>query len=102
MDTYSLAHLPTEQLVVFVTATAGQVIHTSCNSVRAKDIFQAFVPSIASLAHMQTVIALVQGEVPDNMKRLWRLLLRKSLPADALRGVHVAVFGLGDSGMQPL
>ena len=32
------------------------------------------------------------------MKGFWRLLLRKSLPADALSGVHVAVFGLGDSG----
>jgi hypothetical protein len=30
--------------------------------------------------------------------KLWRALLRKSLPASALSHCHVAVFGLGDSG----
>ncbi|KAJ2719680.1 NADPH-dependent diflavin oxidoreductase 1 [Coemansia sp. Benny D115] len=38
-----------------------------------------------------------QGDEPDNMRRFWRLLLRKSLPADALEGLQVAVFGMGDS-----
>jgi hypothetical protein len=32
------------------------------------------------------------------MRRLWRVLLRKNLPADLLGGVRAAVFGLGDSG----
>lgn len=39
-----------------------------------------------------------QGDPPDSFVRLWRALLRKSLPADALAHCHVAVFGLGDSG----
>ena len=39
-----------------------------------------------------------QGEPPSNLHKLWRFLLRKSLPADSLSGVAVAVFGLGDSG----
>jgi len=32
------------------------------------------------------------------MKKFWKLLLRKSLPATALLGMQYAVFGLGDSG----
>ncbi|KAH6565050.1 hypothetical protein BASA60_006255 [Batrachochytrium salamandrivorans] len=38
-----------------------------------------------------------QGEEPDNMKKFWRFLLRKNLPADSLVGMHFGVFGLGDS-----
>ena len=40
----------------------------------------------------------LQGEVPNNMKTFWKFLLRKSLPVDSLKGILVAVFGLGDSG----
>lgn len=40
----------------------------------------------------------MQGEPPDNMRRFWRLLLRKSLPPTALAGLAYAAFGLGDSG----
>ncbi|KAG2430599.1 hypothetical protein HXX76_010117 [Chlamydomonas incerta] len=39
-----------------------------------------------------------QGEPPDNMRRFWRFLLRKSLPPDSLAGLRFGVFGLGDSG----
>ncbi|KAI9467547.1 NAPDH-dependent diflavin reductase [Coemansia sp. RSA 989] len=38
-----------------------------------------------------------QGDEPDNMKRFWRFLLRKSIPPDALHSLQFAVFGLGDS-----
>eukprot|EP01006_Ploeotia_vitrea_P030409 TRINITY_DN62842_c0_g1_i1.p1 TRINITY_DN62842_c0_g1~~TRINITY_DN62842_c0_g1_i1.p1 ORF type:complete len:643 (+),score=266.69 TRINITY_DN62842_c0_g1_i1:159-1931(+) len=38
-----------------------------------------------------------QGETPDNMKRFWRFLRRKDLPAGSLSETGVAVFGLGDS-----
>lgn len=38
-----------------------------------------------------------QGEEPENMKKFWKFLLKKSLPADSLRGVNVAVLSLGDS-----
>lgn len=41
---------------------------------------------------------LPQGETPDNMRRFWRALLRKSLPPSTLAGLAYAVFGLGDSG----
>jgi sulfite reductase alpha subunit-like flavoprotein len=40
----------------------------------------------------------MQGDPPDNMRKFWRLLLRKNLPGDLLAGLHYAVFGLGDSG----
>ena len=39
-----------------------------------------------------------QGDVPDNMARCWRFLLRKSLPSNSLAGQQLAVLGLGDSG----
>lgn len=38
-----------------------------------------------------------QGEVPDNMKLFWKFILQKKLPADSLKNVEFAVFGLGDS-----
>lgn len=38
-----------------------------------------------------------QGDEPDNMKKAWRMLLRKSLPPDSLCLVKFAVLGLGDS-----
>lgn len=38
-----------------------------------------------------------QGEEPENMKKFWKFLLKKSLPADSLREVNVAVLSLGDS-----
>jgi len=39
-----------------------------------------------------------QGEEPDNMKKSWRLLLRKNLPPDSLACQQFGVLGLGDSG----
>ena len=38
-----------------------------------------------------------QGEEPDNMKKTWRFLLRKNLPADSLSSQQFGVLGLGDS-----
>ncbi|KAG0241846.1 NADPH-dependent diflavin oxidoreductase 1 [Actinomortierella wolfii] len=38
-----------------------------------------------------------QGEEPDNMKKFWKFLLRKSHPKDALEHLEYTVFGLGDS-----
>ncbi|KAG7401195.1 NADPH-dependent diflavin oxidoreductase 1 [Phytophthora boehmeriae] len=37
------------------------------------------------------------GEAPENMRRSWRALLRKTLGSEWLTGVRIAVFGLGDS-----
>nr|XP_022918308.1 NADPH-dependent diflavin oxidoreductase 1 isoform X1 [Onthophagus taurus] len=38
-----------------------------------------------------------QGEEPENMRRFWRFLLRKSLSKDSLINLRFAVLGLGDS-----
>ncbi|XP_069679042.1 NADPH-dependent diflavin oxidoreductase 1 [Periplaneta americana] len=38
-----------------------------------------------------------QGEEPDNMKKFWKFLLRRNLPANSLKGMRFAVLGLGDS-----
>lgn len=56
-------------------------------------VFYAYMPHPRSSAH----VPCMQGDPPDNMRRFWRFLLRKSLPPDSLAGCHVAVFGLGDS-----
>jgi len=37
------------------------------------------------------------GEVPQDMRKFWRFLLRKDLPTNSLSQVQYAVFGLGDS-----
>lgn len=41
-----------------------------------------------------------QGDEPDNMRTFWRFLLRRSLPASSLCGLHFAVLGLGDSSYE--
>jgi sulfite reductase alpha subunit-like flavoprotein len=51
---------------------------------------------------MQNLVVFVcsttgQGETPDNMKGLYRFLLRRDLPTDSLSSLNYAVFGLGDS-----
>lgn len=38
-----------------------------------------------------------QGEEPENMKRFWKFLLRKNLPATSLSKLRYGVVGLGDS-----
>lgn len=40
----------------------------------------------------------LQGEVPDSMRKFWRFLLNKNLPPNSLGATSAAVFGLGDSG----
>ncbi|XP_020223137.1 NADPH-dependent diflavin oxidoreductase 1 isoform X1 [Cajanus cajan] len=41
-----------------------------------------------------------QGDAPDSMKVFWRYLLQRNLGHHWLKGVHYAVFGLGDSSYQ--
>ncbi|XP_069790684.1 NADPH-dependent diflavin oxidoreductase 1 isoform X2 [Narcine bancroftii] len=38
-----------------------------------------------------------QGEPPDNMKKFWRFIFRRNLPAASLSMMNSAVLGLGDS-----
>ncbi|XP_067949341.1 NADPH-dependent diflavin oxidoreductase 1-like [Watersipora subatra] len=38
-----------------------------------------------------------QGDPPSNMKKFWKFLLRKNLPADSLGNLHFVMVGLGDS-----
>ncbi|CAD7002325.1 NADPH-dependent diflavin oxidoreductase 1 isoform X2 [Ceratitis capitata] len=37
------------------------------------------------------------GDEPDNMRKTWKFLLRRSLPVDSLRYLKFACLGLGDS-----
>jgi len=41
------------------------------------------------------------GEMPKNMARFWRALLRRAVPADALASVQFAMYGLGDRAYGP-
>merc|ERR1719370_2472162 len=61
MDSFTLPHLPTAPLVVYVVSTTGQ------------------------------------GEEPDNMRKAWKFLLRRSLPTTSLQYQAFGVLGLGDS-----
>ncbi|KAF3241989.1 NAPDH-dependent diflavin reductase [Orbilia oligospora] len=38
-----------------------------------------------------------QGDVPENMQKFWRFLLRKKLPPSLLSHMSFSTFGLGDS-----
>ncbi|KAL6314603.1 hypothetical protein AAG906_026943 [Vitis piasezkii] len=57
-----------------------------------------------SLPHEDNVIFVVsttgQGDTSDSMKAFWKFLLQRNLNQWWLKGVHYAVFGLGDSGYQ--
>eukprot|EP00808_Paulinella_micropora_P004940 g19012.t1 len=57
--------------------------------------------SVDDLAKEKTIFFVAstcgQGEWPANSKDLWQELSNAKLPADALKGVKFAVFGLGDS-----
>lgn len=37
------------------------------------------------------------GDEPDNMRKTWKFLLRRSLPGDSLQNLQFACLGLGDS-----
>ncbi|XP_033122556.1 NADPH-dependent diflavin oxidoreductase 1-like [Anneissia japonica] len=64
LDSYPIANLIHETLVVFVCSTTGD------------------------------------GEEPQNMKNIWRFIMRRSLPRNSLENMQVAVLGLGDSSYQ--
>lgn len=55
-------------------------------------IFERLVVFVAATAG--------QGDAPTNMKKFWRFLLRKNLPANSLQNIKYAVLGLGDSSYQ--
>ncbi|BES91572.1 FAD Hypothetical protein domain [Nesidiocoris tenuis] len=56
---------------------------------------------ITDLLYERVVVFVVsttgQGDPPANMAKTWSFLLRRSLPADSLAKMWVAVLGLGDS-----
>lgn len=58
-------------------------------------------PVVQLLPECNTVVFVVSttgdGEAPQNMRNSWHSLLRKSLGPQWLKGVRVAIFGLGDS-----
>ena len=56
------------------------------------------LPTEAAVAVIMVVSTTGQGEFPENSRRFWRFMLRKSLAADSLASLRFAVFGLGDSG----
>ncbi|CAG5020988.1 unnamed protein product [Parnassius apollo] len=59
---------------------------------------------ISRLIHENFVIFVCsttgQGDEPDNMKKFWKFLLRKSLPPNSLMTLRFGVVGLGDSSYE--
>jgi sulfite reductase alpha subunit-like flavoprotein len=60
-----------------------------------------YVPKLSTLPSEPRVVFVASttgdGDPPDNMRRFWSVLTRADLPEDSLKGVSVAVLGLGDS-----
>ncbi len=90
MDAFPVSQLPEEHNVILVISTTGQASTGLCVHYEQTMLLE----HSSQLSHFAD-----QGEVPSNMKAFWKFLLRKALPADSLKGVTVAVFGLGDSGV---
>lgn len=88
MDAFPVTQLPQWELVVFVASTTGQVGSA------------AMLVLMWRLGLTMTMVWHLQGELPTNMRKFWRFLLRKSLPSTSLQRSHTATFGLGDSGKQ--
>ncbi|GER27222.1 NADPH-dependent diflavin oxidoreductase 1 [Striga asiatica] len=101
-----------EQLLILFASQTGNAMDAAerlgreaerrgCPSVSVLSIDE-FQPS--NLPNKEAVIFVVattgQGENPDSMKPFWRFLLQKNLTREWLKGVHYAVFGLGDSSYQ--
>eukprot|EP00960_Hanusia_phi_P043861 756308-Hanusia_phi.AAC.2 len=64
--------------------------------VSAMDDYDVFsLPSEMALIAVASTTG--QGDAPDNMRKFWNFLLKKSLPPDSLSSTSFAVFGLGDS-----
>ncbi|ETW09008.1 hypothetical protein H310_01479 [Aphanomyces invadans] len=79
-----------EQIGRMATARHIPVIVSSMD---AFDIHQ-----LPALSHVVFVASSTgDGEAPENMTSTWKFLLRKSLAADSLQAMKMAVFGLGDS-----
>jgi sulfite reductase alpha subunit-like flavoprotein len=41
-----------------------------------------------------------QGDVPDNMTKFWRKIMKKNIPNDSLQNVEFCIIGLGDSSYE--
>jgi sulfite reductase alpha subunit-like flavoprotein len=41
-----------------------------------------------------------QGDVPDNMTKFWKKIMKKNMPNDSLQNVEFCVIGLGDSSYE--
>ncbi|KAL2250757.1 UNVERIFIED_CONTAM: NADPH-dependent diflavin oxidoreductase 1 [Sesamum indicum] len=101
-----------EQLLILYASQTGNAMDAAerlgreaerrgCPSVSVLSIDE-FQP--IDLPNKEAVIFIVsttgQGDNPDSMKGFWRFLLQKNLTREWLKGVHYAVFGLGDSSYQ--
>ena len=73
----------------------GERLHFSC-LVSSMDSFTVTrLPTSPLVIYVAATTG--QGEEPDNMKKTWRFLLRKNLPATSLENQRFGVLGLGDS-----
>lgn len=59
---------------------------------------------ISNLIHEEFVIFVCstagRGDEPENMKKFWKFLLKRSLPTNSLAKMKFGILGLGDSSYQ--
>ena len=41
-----------------------------------------------------------QGDLPDNMTKFWKIIMKKNMPSDIMQNVEFGVIGLGDSSYE--
>jgi len=86
MDDYPIKNMIKETLALFVCSTTGQ--GKKCKNRKIT------YTKLTCLKNLQT------GDVPDNMRKFWKFLLRRDLPTNSLESLQFGVLGLGDSGYQ--
>ena len=63
-----------------------------------QDVDPTVLPSLNTVVVIASTTG--DGDVPTSMRAFWTFLLRRSLASDSLKGLKIAVFGLGDSGYE--
>jgi sulfite reductase alpha subunit-like flavoprotein len=101
-ETASVGHAPSTSFSTLPLSASTLVASGSMHSlsISSMDNFDY----VNLLPHTDVAVFIISttgdGDVPANMKKFWSFILRRSLTAESLKGVCVAVFGLGDSSYE--
>ncbi|CAM9885636.1 unnamed protein product, partial [Phaeothamnion confervicola] len=90
-----------EEVAGYVASLARRRCFENVETQPLDDINPSLLCINAAIPVLLVISTTGDGEVPENMKRFWRWLLRRGLAADALSSLRFAVFGLGDTTYGP-